>query len=147
LPECRNKRASVPALNLSRRDRNRAGLSSDKERRRGDALFLIHKVLTGAQRRILILFLPQQEVRNPVWVSVSESFSALPSSLFSLYPSRVRRFRRLAALARFDSDQQPFVEAIHRIDVTLGARIVSHHHDRFLELAIHIDQQAQNFLG
>jgi hypothetical protein len=30
MPECRNKRAGVLALNLSRRDRNRADLSSDK---------------------------------------------------------------------------------------------------------------------
>ena len=30
MPECRNKRRGVPALNLSRRDRNRADLSLDK---------------------------------------------------------------------------------------------------------------------
>jgi hypothetical protein len=32
LPECRNMRRGLPALNLSRRVRNRADLSSDKER-------------------------------------------------------------------------------------------------------------------
>jgi hypothetical protein len=100
---------------------------------------LIHKVLTGAQRRIFVWTDGKSETcvrfRFPNLFSLSFSLLPLPTS-------RMRRFRCLAALTRLDAHQQALVEPIHGIDVALGAWIVSHHHDRFLELPVHIDQQA-----
>src|SRR5208282_5515574 len=55
---------------------------------------------------------------------------------------RRRRFRRHAAFAGLDAGEHALVEPIDGIDVALGAGVMRDHHDRFLELAIHIDQQA-----
>lgn len=54
--------------------------------------------------------------------------------------SRIRRrFGCRAALARLDAGEHTLVETIDGIDVALGAWIVRDHHDRLLELAIHVD--------
>jgi hypothetical protein len=138
----------VQALHLSRRDRNRADrvpVAPPRTRRGEDDPVLIHKLLTGPKGRILILFSHNRKSETQFGFRFPNLFFS--PSVLSLRPSRMRRFHCLAALPRLDADQQPLVEAIHCIDVTLGARVVRHHHDCFLELAIHIDQQAEDFLG